>query len=391
MKINFDVQQLCVLPSQMRGIQYYEINLLKELVKDLSCSVIVSFFDYLGERGNRKKLLKNLGEELYSRMIIQECGNYSYRDLMNSIVDHRINFEDYTNIWDCSGDIVHFPTGQFVPSRIGKKSVVTVHDITPLIPYLKDEVLDINRQYLKASINNIKNNKEIEIITDSDNTKKDLIYYYEIEPERINTVYLSHNADTMFKENNSPYIQKYQIEEPFLLYIGAFMTYKGIREILRSFLQLKNKYKRLKMVFAGSPDAMDKNIKKELERYPCVEELIFTGAVTEEEKRGLFSQAEAFLFPSYYEGFGIPVLEALACGCPVIATNVSSIPEVGGNAVMYVDKGSYTQLTEAIDTILSNRCIRDEYIQRGYQQIRKYSWAKTAEDVKKIYEKISRV
>lgn len=386
MNVNFDVQLLCVSKNQLRGIHNYTINLIEELIKDEEISVILSFFDYNGERYNRNYLLNNINSDIISKVIISETQENSYRTLMNSIINPDLKFNEYNQIWKINSDIIHFPTAQFVPKNIGNKAVVTVHDIIPVIPYVKNIIKDPNSCYLNASIHNIKNNYDIKLIVDSENTKKDLIQFYGIKEERLYTIQLAYNKKVIYPEKNFNSIYKFGIYESYILYIGPMMVYKGVLEILDAYIIIKSKYKNIKMVFSGNYNAMDEKVREKLKNFPYIDDLIFTGYVSESEKRHLLSCAKLFLFPSWYEGFGIPVLEAMACGCPVVCTNNSSLPEVGGKAAIYIERDNVKQLAEVIITMLENENLCKKHIDAGFQQISQFSWKKTADETKRIYQ-----
>lgn len=388
MNVNFDAQLLCVPKNQLRGIHNYTINLISELIKDEKISVIISFFDYNGERHNKNYLLNNIDNNLINKVIISETQESSYRTLMESIINPDLKFNEYNKIWKINSDIIHFPTAQFVPRKIGNKAVVTVHDIIPMIPYIKDIIKDPNSCYLNASIYNIKKNSDIKLIVDSENTKKDLIQFYGIKEERLYTVQLAYNEKIIYPEKNLNSIYKFGIYESYIFYIGPMMVYKGVLEILDAYSIVKSKYKNIKMVFSGNYNAMDEKVREKLKNFPYIEDLIFTGYVSENEKRHLLSCAKLFLFPSWYEGFGLPVLEAMACGCPVICTNNSSLPEVGGKAAIYIERNNAIQLAEVIITMLENENLCKKHIDAGFQQASQFSWEKTAKETKHIYQLI---
>ena len=214
-----------------------------------------------------------------------------------------------------------------------------------------------------------------------------MVKYVGIKDERIHVVPLAYNSEIHYVEKNPDVLVKFGIDSSYILYLGAIDSRKGIFDILKAFEYVKDKHPDMKLVLAGGINTAEESaICDRVRELNAREDIIFTGFVSDDEKRALLSSAEVFLFPSEYEGFGLPVLEAMACGAPVITTNVSSLPEVGGDAVMYVTPKQPQELAEAIEQMLSSESLRQDYIARGFEQCKKFSWDKTAEMTEEVYK-----
>jgi len=393
MKINIEAQLLCLESKYLRGIPFYIINLLKALDKRNKNEYSVSFFDFYGERNNRRYIDKYVLAQLKNTKCY-ECNSLSYKTILDAIYQDNhgtYNQKAYSEYIGAKADIFHFPSVANVPQNVDGKIVVTVCDILPLLNQFKHYWTEDHQRNFLNSINYIKENRDIEIISISENTKNDLVEVIGIEPERIHAIPLAYDSVSLYSDKDHSVLKKLRIESEYLLYLGAIDYRKGIVEIIESFDLVKEKYPDIKLVLAGNVEKIfETELKASLNKCRNKNNIIFTGFVDENEKRVLMSCAYAFLFPSEYEGFGLPILEGMACGTPIITTNVSSIPEVGENAVLYVEKSNYRDLTEKILYLLENENVRRKYIDLGYKQIRKFSWEKTAQMTETVYEKVGK-
>lgn len=388
MKINIDIQFLCT--ENLRGIPYYILNVVNSIVLRNQNEYLLSFFDLNHERGNRNYIERYLKKETLAKVKICECDMLSFSDVISSNTSgdassyNRISYDTFMN---SDADIYHFTQSVNIPFNITKPSVVTVHDLLPVLP----QTTGYYKEYIVKAFDNcmkyIKGNELIEVITDSISTKNDMIKYYDFSEDRIHVVPLAYDTEVHYVDKNPTVLSEFRINSPYILYLGAIDSRKGIFDILKAYEQIKSKHSDIKLVLAGGINtAEESTIQDVVNGLKCREDIIFTGFVSDDQKRALLSSAEVFLFPSEYEGFGLPVLEAMACGAPVITTNVSSIPEVGGDAAMYVAPKQPEELAAAIEKMLSSESVRQDYIARGFEQCKKFSWDKTAEMTEEVYK-----
>jgi len=218
--------------------------------------------------------------------------------------------------------------------------------------------------------------------------------YTHIPPERIHVTYEAAGETLQPVQDEAQLAairQKYALPEHYLLYLDGFDQRKNLSALLRAFALLVNKRPRTKLVVASKLPGRDSPMfpdPRRLVRESGVEEsVIFAGWVTEEDKPSLLSGATAFVFPSLYEGFGLPAAEALACGVPVIASNRSSLPEVVGEGGILLEPTDVEALAEAMEELLANDALRADLRQRALAQAAKFSWRQTALETLAVYRK----
>jgi glycosyltransferase involved in cell wall biosynthesis len=271
-------------------------------------------------------------------------------------------------------------------------TVVTVHDLIPLIlpAYRGSPLVRLYTRLVAAAAR-----KAEAIITVSQASRQDIMRYLHIPPERVHVTYEA--AGEAFQpvkneDQRTAIRQKYALPERYLLYLGGFDQRKNLSALLRAFALLVNRQQRPRLVIAGQVPARESPMfpdPRRLVRELGVEErVIFTGWVPEEDKPPLYSGATAFVFPSLYEGFGLPAAEALACGTPVIASNRSSLPEVVGEGGILVEPTDAEALAEAMKVLLVDDALRAELRQSALVQAAKFSWKQTALETLAVYRKV---
>lgn len=282
-------------------------------------------------------------------------------------------------------DIFHGPSFM-LPIFKPSKSIITVHDLTFL--YYPQGFNFSTKLYYYIFFKRSLKIADI-IIADSHSTKKDLMKYYHIHPNKIQVIYLG--VDEIFKKiTNKKMIekvkQKYSLPDNYFLFVGLLSPRKNIKGALRAFAQLKTNHK---FVIVGNKGWLYEPIFKLINKLNLKKKVILTGYANVNELPTIYSCAEALVFPSFYEGFGIPILEAMACGCPVITSNVSSMPEVAGDAALLVDPYNINEIKDAMNIILMDKNKKQELIKKGYSQTKKFSWKKMAEETVKVYDRLA--
>ncbi len=237
------------------------------------------------------------------------------------------------------------------------------------------------RIYMRFSIKNscrwAKN-----IIAVSKNTREDLMNLYKVPGEKVAVVYEGYEENFKLEISNFKKKSNDPIPKPYLLFIGRLEERKNIIGIAQAFEVLKEKYKiPHKLVLAGRPGYGYEKIRAEIAGSPIKDEIIFPGFVKDEEKFSLIQNADVFLFPTFYEGFGIPVLEAQSLGVPVVVSNVSSLPEVANGSAVLVDPNEPGFIAERTYALIGDKELRDDIIKRGYENVKRFSWEKCAEEM----------
>jgi len=283
-------------------------------------------------------------------------------------------------------DLIHNPGQIPIFKKFDGISLITIHDLSTFL-FSKEHPLSrviINKLILKRTIRNCNF-----IIVDSENTKKDVIKIFKVPEEKIDVVYLG--VDEKYKilnKKQSLFLsKKYTKTDKFILYVGTLEPRKNIPNLIRAYCKIKDKLP-YKLIITGKKGWKYKPIFDLISELKLEDDVIFTGYIPEEDLPALYNGASAFVFPSLYEGFGLPPLEAMACGCPVITSNTSSLPEVVGDAGIMVDPNDVDELAKQIERVLTDKKLRDSMIKKGLKQAKKFSWEKCAKETLKVYEKV---
>ena len=281
-------------------------------------------------------------------------------------------------------DIYHSP--DFVLPPVGNiPSVLTIHDLSFIHhpEAFTSSLLNYLNSVVPSSVARVNH-----ILADSSATKKDLFDIWKVSKEKITVVYSGVNSSfkpITDKEEVGQLRKKYELgDRPFMLSVGTLQPRKNYEMLIRAFRPVVESYDH-QLVIAGGFGWMYEQIQREVERQGLGQNIKLIGFVDDQDLPALYSQASLFLFPSLYEGFGLPILEAMACGVPVISSNASSLPEVASDAGLLIAPGDQELWTESIIELLNDSTRRAKMVAAGYLQARKFSWRKAAEQVLKIY------
>ncbi len=269
-----------------------------------------------------------------------------------------------------------------IPVFYGGKMLVTVHDLFHLA--MGEFVGGFHRHlYAKFMFGRaVRKASAISVI--SEFTKRELMRLTSAQPEKIQVIPLG--VDLSFFELRG---KKESGANPYLLYVGNIKPHKNLKRLLEAFKLLKDKLPH-DLVLVGQKEGFitgDREVQKIAEGFGG--RVRFTGKVSAEELKGYYAQAEALIFPSLYEGFGLPPLEAMACGCPVAASNAASIPEVCSNAALYFDPYSPADIAEKTLRLIRDKKLRNDLIQKGLKRAKEFSWDKCAAQTSALMDKIN--
>ena len=278
-------------------------------------------------------------------------------------------------------DILHVPHYN-VPIFYRGKMIVTIHDLTHLI---LPELLPNKFAYFYAKFMMwIAIKKATKVITDSENTKNDILKFFKVDPNKIEVIYLSAGNEFIKKDKKDiEYLYgKFNIpkNKKILMYVGNLKPHKNLERLLEAYAKI-NEIDNTRLILVGK--AFEKyNVLEQKEKDLGIDKnVIHTGIVTQTELVDLYNLTDLFVFPSLYEGFGLPVLEALACGTNVICSNTSSLPEVGGDVVGYVNPLDVEEITEKINIEL-NKNFDELKINKWLEN---FNWENTTASHKKIF------
>lgn len=293
-------------------------------------------------------------------------------------------------------DLIHYPFFDLffltLPFKKVKPTIVTIHDVIPLIfpqafPLGIRGKLKLEAQ--KLSLKGVKG-----VITDSENSRKDIVDYLNFPKEKVHVVPLAPGEE--FKKISDKNLlektkKKYDLPDNFILYVGDVNYNKNIPGLIKAFASLKQE--KLKLVLVGKA-FMNKKIKETQEIFALVkslnleEKIIFLGWISSEELVAIYNQATVYCQPSFYEGFGLPVLEAMACGCPVVCADNSSLREICGQSALMVKTDTIYSIAQGLKTLLDSKAKQEELSQKGLKWVGNFSWLKTAQKTYEIYQKV---
>lgn len=282
---------------------------------------------------------------------------------------------------------VFFSPAHYTPALCFCPLVVTIHDVAYL--HFPDE-------FLKRDLYQLKNwtsdslKKSSKVITVSKTTKKDVINYYHIPESEIEVIY-----NGFEKEING---QRAQIDlskmtppiiPPYILHVGTIQPRKNIITLIRAMTVIHKTLPDFKLVITGKKGWLFDQIFREARNLYLENKIIFTGYVTDEELVHLYKNAFCFVLPSLYEGFGIPILEAMSFGCPVISSFSSSLTEVGKEAALYFDPTNHVELSDKVIQLERDKKLRTDLIKKGAQRIKQFSWDLCAKETLKVLMNIA--
>jgi glycosyltransferase involved in cell wall biosynthesis len=312
--------------------------------------------------------------------------------IMSSKKHHRF-FEQYyfpDNLKNENIDVFHIPqNGIGISEYTTCKKIVTIHD---LIPYMMPET--VGKGYLSKFLRELPKVVELSdaIITVSEWSKKDILKFFPIDESKVHVTPLAADKKYMPLDREKCKVElknKYNITKPFILYIGGFSPRKNVKALLIAFSQVFSKLKiEHQLVIVGATKDDGNYLSKMSSSLDVSSNIIFTGFVPEDDLPNLYNSCEAFVYPSLYEGFGLPPLEAMSCGTPVITSNISSIPEVVGDSGILIDPFSTVSLIEALELVLNDDKKKQELREKGLARASEYSWRKTAEQTLEVYKKV---
>jgi len=288
-------------------------------------------------------------------------------------------------------DIYHSPSPDNI-SITDAKIVVTVHDLvykTYPQGHTQSTIETTEKQM------NVIAQKADHIICCSHSTIHDLCQHFPIDKNKVSLVYQGVDNKVFFPVDNAEkaiarrLLKRKGISEPFILYVGTIEPRKNLQNLILAFSELKHKERYSgKLVVVGMRGWMVEGLAQVINRFNLANDVIFPGYVPDAVLRYLYNLADAFVFPSFYEGFGFPIVEAFSCGAAVVTSRVSSCPEIAGDAALTVDPYNPADIEQAIEKIIRNPELRDELKAKAVKRAQDFSFRKTAEETLKVYEKV---
>ena len=278
-------------------------------------------------------------------------------------------------------DLVHFGMVQ-QPIAYRGRVVTTMHDLTTIRfrNPAKNWLIFTVKRYVYIWVNRIVAAKSSEVMVPSEFVKEDVAKFTRINSRKIAVTY--EGAD---KIKDSPEPIEELLDKPFIMYTGRPLPHKNLERLIAAFSIIKKDYPDLVLVLAGKRNGLYKKIRKDVKASGQAD-VIFPGFVSEGQLRWLYENCRAYIFPSLSEGFGLPGLEAMVHGAPVVSSSYTCLPEIYGNAAEYFDPQDETDMAKVILSVIKSDSKRKKLIEQGHAQARKYSWRKMAEETLEIYK-----
>jgi glycosyltransferase involved in cell wall biosynthesis len=269
-----------------------------------------------------------------------------------------------------------------------KKRIVIINDANHLAFYnllsLKQKLY--SKFMMKAAVY-----KSDKIIAISEFTKSEILKYLTVDNEKIKVVHFGIDSEKIESELHDSLSIK-SIPAKYLLYVGNIKPHKNLINLLKAFEIILSSHNDYKLIIVGKKEGFitgDNEVFKIVENNSLLKaNIIFTGYIENRELYNYYKSSSIFVFPSLYEGFGIPPLEAMICECPVVASNITAIPEICGDAILYVNPMQPEDIAEKVNTLIENRYLREELIKKGKLQITKFSLAKFSYNLKEVIKEV---
>ncbi len=369
MNIAVDAGALGVTDDRLKvGVYNFALNLLANLSKyDRENKYLLYSFDKIPA-----DVLKKFGTNFINIILRPRKGWFNIRLSLEFLI-HKPD--------------LFLGLSQALPFYHPMKSIIYVHDLAfELYPqFYKDSYNRLSRQTKFAT------KYAQKLVAVSNATKNDLVKLYKINPDKIEVIYhrIDLNSSTIRGVHSATSEVSLSITKAYFLFVGSYKPIKNIPNIIKAFKHFLQEIKKpYKLILAGSDYWMDDKIQMTIKELKLEKLIKLVGFVKDEDLPGLYRGATAFVSPSHYEGFGMPLLEAMASGTPVITSDRGSIPEVVGDSAIIVDPGNVHEIKKAMLTISTNEKLRSQLIKKGLRQAQKFSWEKSANELLKLINTI---
>ena len=379
MKIAFDVSLL--LGDQKTGVQFYTYNIIEQIIKHENNEYLFNFFSLRRKKKKLQKLTPFLEKPNCRAQICTLLNEALYIKISKTIpIPYSLCFNE-------KPQISHF-WAYNLPHRVKGKKFITVYDMTYMA--YPQTMKNVYRKELEANVNSSCNRAD-KVITISEFSKKEIVNYLNINPNKIEIIPCGIDTNIFHPIQETSKIEgvknKYNVQGNYFLYLGTLEPRKNLVRLIQAYSIVKERHNNIpKLILAGRYGWKYEPIIQEVKDHKLEKEILFLNYISNEDRVPLICEAAGFLFPSLYEGFGLPPLEAMACGVPVLVSNSSSLPEVVEDAAIKIDPLNVEEMANGIERLLFDNELRKTLIETGLQRASHFSWEKSANRLIEVYE-----
>lgn len=402
MKIGVDIRVL--MDRQYSGVAEYTSILLRTILKQVE-EEESERAKYRGE--DKIKAKKSRDKDSFTLFYnsytdtSERIGNFDYQNLELKKTNYPNRLFNYffqlVFSWPKidrligGAEVFWSPHVNFTRLSKSTKHVLTIHDLS----FIRYPEFFNRRKNIWHKALRVKKlaNEATAIITVSENTRKDVIELLRVDPEKVLTIYSGVNPAVPLpgpaEEKN--FFKQHDLGSRFILYLGTIEPRKNLAGLIYAYNRFRNdniKLVDVQLVLAGAKGWRHRDIYRAWEESPYRQDIKFLGYVSNSEKELLYKRAELFIYPSYYEGFGLPVLEAMDRGLAVITSNVSSVPEVAGDAAIILNPYDISEIAKALELVINNPSLKSSLVEAGLEQAKKFSWENTAQKYRQLFKSL---
>lgn len=357
-----------IIDKHKAGIGQYSSNVIKNLLDR--------------EENEYSVIMQKSVSEHNSKII-------SVNDFKNS--RERIFFEQFIlpSKYSKKFDLIHYLDYSSPYINMKTPFITTIHDLSF---YKYPETFSYGSMKIKQILTPKSIKRADKIIAVSESTKRDIVRLFPEADEKIRVIYQAVTGFNRVENRNEvkQVTSKYGITGQYILGVGTIEPRKNLKSLIKAFKQVHKKFKDIKLVLVGKKGWLYDEFFSQLDKDDLKDNIIYTGYVEQEDLKYIYSGAECFIYPSLYEGFGLPPLEAMSCGVPVIVSNSSSLPEVVGKAGILVNPLDIDEITQSIINVLSNINLKNKLIDAGLEQSKQFNWNNSIEKIVDVYNEILR-
>lgn len=380
MKIGIDIRVL--MDKQYSGVADYTSILVRTILKQAEDDKFSLFYNSFTDTSLR------IGNFNHNNLVIKKT-KYPNK-LFNYILQLFFSWPKIDRILG-GVDIYWSPHFNFTRLTKHTKHVLTIHDLSFIhYPQFFNRRKNIWHRALR-----VKKliNEAAAIVAVSENTRQDIIKLFNVKPEKVSTIYSGVNpaVDLPSPEAEKDFFKRHDLGARFILYLGTIEPRKNLAGLIYAYNRFRNENIKLvyvQLVLAGAKGWRHKDIFRAWQESPYRHDIKFIGYVSNSEKELLYKRAELFVYPSYYEGFGLPVLEAMDRGLAVITSNVSSVPEVVADAAIILNPYDISEIAKALELVINDQGLKAKLIAAGRERAKKFSWEKTASAYIKLFKSL---